>query len=101
MDRIGQSRCPPPHADANGRDMLQAEANLCGPSRGDCESMARRRYQKPNPRREGQQWVIYYWDDEFVNGESRRKTKRHVLGPGNMGEREAEKESEQPTRLRI
>jgi len=53
--------------------------------------MARRRYQKPKPRREGRQWVIYYWDDEFVQGERRRKKKRHVLGPASMGEREAER----------
>jgi integrase len=53
--------------------------------------MARRRYQKPKPRIEGRQWVLYYWDDEFVDGERRRKKKRHVLGPAKMGEREAEK----------
>ena len=53
--------------------------------------MARRRYQKPAPRTEGRQWVIYYWDDEFVDGERRRKKKRHVLGPASMGEREADK----------
>jgi len=53
--------------------------------------MARRRYQKPSPRIEGRQWVIYYWDDEFVEGERRRKKRRHVLGPASMGEREADK----------
>lgn len=53
--------------------------------------MARRRYQKPAPRKEGQQWVIYFWDDDFVNGERRRKKKRHVLGPASMGAREAER----------
>lgn len=53
--------------------------------------MARRRYQKPSPRKEGQQWVIYFWDDDFIDGERRRKKKRHVLGPATMGEREAEK----------
>jgi len=53
--------------------------------------MARRRYQKPSPRREGQQWVLYYWDDEFIEGERKRIRKRHVLGPASMGEREVEK----------
>ena len=53
--------------------------------------MARRRYQKPAPRTEGRQWVIYYWDDEFVDGKRRRKKKRQVLGPASLGEREAEK----------
>jgi integrase len=40
---------------------------------------------------EGQQYVLYYWADEFVDGERRRKRKRHVLGPASMGRREAEK----------
>lgn len=53
--------------------------------------MARRKYQKPTPRREGRQWVLYYWDDDFVDGEGRRERKRHVLGPATMGQREAEK----------
>jgi integrase len=73
------------------RDILRGEAIPGGPSKGEIESMARRRYQKPAPRREGRQWVIYYWDDEFVDGERRRKKKRHVLGPASMGAREAEK----------
>jgi integrase len=67
------------------------EACSGGPSKGNYESMARRRYQKPSPRKEGQQWVLYFWDDEFVNGERIRKKRRHVLGPASMGEREAEK----------
>src|SRR5216684_8471490 len=74
-----------------GRGIVLVEASLGGPSKGDYESMARRRYQKPAPRREGQQWVLYYWDDEFVQGERRRKKKRHVLGPASMLEREADK----------
>src|SRR5215831_2661330 len=80
-DRTNEIRC----------GMLLAEADLRGPSKGDYDSMARRRYQKPSPRREGQQWVLYYWDDEFVEGERRRKKKRHVLGPASMLEREAQK----------
>jgi integrase len=85
--------CPdqnPDHAPTIRRVTL-VEANPGGPSRGDYESMARRRYQNPAPRREGLQWVLYYWGDEFVKGERRRRKKRHVLGPGTMGVREAEK----------
>jgi integrase len=74
-----------------GRDILLNEAIPGGPSRGELESMARRRYQKPAPRIEGRQWVVYYWDDEFVDGKRRRKKRRHVLGPGSMGAREADK----------
>jgi hypothetical protein len=37
-------------------------------------------------------WTLrHYWGDEFVDGERRRKKKRHVLGPATMGRREAEK----------
>jgi integrase len=71
--------------------MLLGQASSGGPSKGNFDSMARRRYQKPSPRREGQQWVLYYWDDEFSDGERSRKKKRHVLGPASMGAREAEK----------
>ena len=53
--------------------------------------MARKRYQKPSPRIEGKQWVLYYWDDEFSEGERRRKKRRHVLGPSTLKQREAEK----------
>jgi integrase len=76
---------------SKGRGIVIGEASLGGPSKGNHESMARRRYQKPAPRKEGRQWVIYYWDDEFVQEERRRKKKRYVLGPATMGEREAEK----------
>ncbi len=71
--------------------MVFGEASLDGPSKGNQDSMARRRYQKPKPRKEGRQWVIYYWDDEFAGHERRRKKKRYVLGPASLGEREAEK----------
>jgi integrase len=84
-----ESHLKPPRG--RRRDILQGEAILGGPSKGDFDSMARRRYQKPAPRREGQQWVIYYWDDDFANGERRRKKRRHVLGRAILGQREAEK----------
>ena len=82
---------PTPASRLPSRGIVLGEASFGGPSTGDFESMARRRYQKPKPRTEGRRWVIYYWDDEFNNGERRRKKKRHVLGPATMGEREAEK----------
>ena len=53
--------------------------------------MARRRYQKPSPRIEGKQWVLYYWGDTFENGERSRKKQRHVLGPSDLPVREVEK----------
>jgi len=77
---------PTPVSRLPSRGIVLGEASFGGPSTGDFESMARRRYQKPKPRTEGRQWVIYYWDDEFTNGERRRKKKRHVLGPATMGD---------------
>ena len=88
MNSSGQNPTP---KQLSGRGIVLVEASLGGPSKADYESMARRRYQKPAPRREGQQWVLYFWDDEFVQGERRRKKKRHVLGLASMLEREAEK----------
>jgi integrase len=78
-------------AKSNDRRDIVGVAYSGGPSTGAYEAMARRRYQKPAPRREGQQWVVYYWDDDFIDGERRRKKKRHVLGAATMGAREAEK----------
>ncbi len=53
--------------------------------------MARRRCQDPKPRREGHLWVLYYWADEFINGERRRKKKRQPLAPATVPEREVRK----------
>jgi integrase len=68
-----------------------ADATSGAPSRGDLESMARRRCQNPKPEREGHQWVLRYWSDEFVKGERIRKRKREVLAPATMPEREVRK----------
>jgi integrase len=82
-------------AKSNDRRDIVGVAYSGGPSTGAYEAMARRRYQKPAPRREGQQWVVYYWDDDFIDGERRRKKKRHVLGPSTMQKRDAEKERDE------
>ena len=42
----------------------------------DLEQMARRRYQAPTPRREGNFWWLFYRQDEFVDGKLNRKFKR-------------------------
>jgi integrase len=68
--------------------MILSEANCAAPSRGDVDAMARRRFQNPKPRKEGRWWVLYYWQDEFINGERRRKKKRSKLAPGTTPERE-------------
>ena len=53
--------------------------------------MARRRCQNPKPEREGNQWVLRYWRDEFINGERIRRRKRECLAPAAMPEREVRK----------
>lgn len=50
--------------------------------------MARRRFQNPKPRKEGNWWVLYYWQDEFANGTRGRRKKRAKLAPATMRERE-------------
>lgn len=50
--------------------------------------MARRRFQNPKPRKEGNWWVLYYWQDEFRNGERGRWKKRQKLALATMKERE-------------
>src|SRR5215468_9043076 len=77
--------------DSKSRGISGGEVIPGGPSRGELERMARRRCQDPKPRREGKQWVLYYWVDVFENGKPRRKKKREPIGPGSMPEREARK----------
>src|SRR6516162_2639344 len=73
------------------RANVVADATSGAPSKGDLESMARRRCQNPKPEREGNQWVLRYWRDEFINGERIRKRKREFLAPATMPEREVRK----------
>ena len=74
-----------------GRGIVAAEANFGKPSRGELEAMARRRFQNPVPKREGNWWYVLYWVDTFSDGKSARKRKRHKLAPGDIPEREAKK----------
>lgn len=53
--------------------------------------MARRRFQNPKPKVEGNWWVLYYWQDEFINGERGRRKKREKLALATMREREVRK----------
>ena len=53
--------------------------------------MAKRRFQDPEPFREGKFWWILYRDDVFVDGKPDRKRKRYKLGPSEMLEAEAKR----------
>src|SRR5580704_13829264 len=67
------------------------ETNSSAPSNGDFDAMARRRFQDPKPRLEGKWWVLYYWRDEFTDGQRRRRKKRERLAPATVKEREVRK----------
>ncbi len=73
------------------RAIVSGEANLGRPSKGDFESMARRRFQDPRPRRRGKWWTIQVRRDEFVGGQLERRKTRVRIAPASVPEREARK----------
>src|SRR5216683_3055500 len=70
---------------------LGIEANFGRPSRGELETMARRRFQDPIPKREGNFWYLLCWQDVFSEGVRTRKRQRIKLAPATMPEREVRK----------
>jgi integrase len=75
----------------DGCGIVLAETDSGVPSTGDCEKMARRRFQDPKPVRRGKWWYLLYWEDQIKNGRRTRKRKREKVGPSSMLEREAKK----------
>ena len=73
------------------RVIVLPEANSGFPLKGDFERMARRRFQDPKPKREGEWWYLLVWEDEFVAGQRTRKRKRKKIAPASMPEREVRK----------
>lgn len=71
------------------RAILPVKADFDRPSKGDFDAVARRRFQNPKPKLEGNWWVLYYWQDDFKNGERGRRRKRQKIAPAAMREREA------------
>jgi len=61
------------------------------PQGGGFEKMARRRYQKPAPKRRGKQWSILVREDFVEDGQRDRKVKRIPLGPATLTKAEAER----------
>ena len=53
--------------------------------------MARRRYQKPSPKRRGEQWTLLVREDYVSNGQRKRKVKRITLGPATLTKADAER----------
>src|SRR5258706_2521561 len=61
------------------------------PLGGGFERMARRRYQKPAPKKRGEQWTILVREDVVINGQRTRRVKRIVLGPATLTRADAER----------
>jgi len=75
-----------------GHAIVAPEANSAGhSSKGDLETMARRRFQDPIPKREGNFWYLLYWQDVFLKGVRTRKRQRVKLAPATIPEREIRK----------
>lgn len=53
--------------------------------------MARRRYQKPAPKKRGEQWTILVREEVVIHGQRTRKVKRIPLGPARLSKAEAER----------
>ena len=65
--------------------------NEPSPLGGGFERMARRRYQKPTPRKRGNQWTILVREDMVEDGQRIRKVSRISLGPASLTRAEAER----------
>ena len=53
--------------------------------------MARRRYQKPSPKKRGKQWTILVREEVIDNGQRKRKVRRVALGPASLTRAQAER----------
>jgi integrase len=76
---------------SSGDIVLNEANNSAGHSKGDFEKMARRRFQDPDPKKEGNFWYLLYWQDVFSEGIRTRKRQRVKLAPATMPEREVKK----------
>src|SRR5258708_3265877 len=75
----------------DGRATLCAKASFDRPSRGELESMAKRRFQDPEPEGVGNWWQVRVYRDEYANGRRIRKRTRIRLAPASMPVREVQK----------
>ena len=75
-------------ANARNCGTVSTEANSLGELRRDFEAMAKRRYQDPKPKREGNFWYLLTWED---GPHGTRKRKREKLAPASMPVREVQK----------
>lgn len=98
MAALPNSDLPPP-ANATRSHLASVYGNLpCeqirnepSPLGGGFERMARRRYQKPTPKKRGNQWTILVREDVVEDGQRIRKVSRISLGPASLTRAEAER----------
>src|SRR4051812_42966907 len=78
---------------ATDYDTLPCEQirNEPSPQGGGFEKMARRRYQKPTPKKRGNQWCILVREDVVADGQRTRKVRRIPLGPAALTRAEAQR----------
>ena len=53
--------------------------------------MARRRYQKPTPKKRGKQWTILVREEVVDDGQRKRNVRRVALGPASLTRAQAER----------
>lgn len=70
---------------------VEQTRNEPSPQGGGYENMARRRYQKPSPKRRGNQWTILVREDISQDGQRIRRVKRVPLAPASVSKHEAER----------
>jgi hypothetical protein len=73
----------------SGNGIVCGKASSTG-HREELESMARRRFQDPEPEVVGNWWQVRVYRDEYVNGRRVRKRKRIRLAPATMQVREVQ-----------
>ena len=88
---VNQARPKLAFPNRDGHGNVLPETTVGGPSKGEIEKMARRRFQAPKPIRRGRWWCLLYWQDEFIEGRRVRKRKRVNLAPVSTPEREVNK----------
>jgi len=89
MNFLGHNSLP--SVPSSGCGIVLSKTNSVEPSTQEFEKMARRRFQDPKPRREGNFWYLSIWQDAVKDGRRTRKRKRIKLAPKTMKLREVQK----------
>jgi integrase len=71
----------PIHSPESASVAAEANASALVAERQEREKMALRRYQEPEPKRHGKHWTIVVWEDNFQDGQLKRRQRRIRLAP--------------------